>query len=105
MEVVDLKRTIYGKNTFSSVVDTDFKELLPPSEESQESGIKTVDDFFDSYNTLFYDIPLEGPNSHRELLERSGDYFGQPYSQLLEELESLKRENADLKNKMSTLSR
>ena len=102
-ETVDIKRTIYGKNTFSSVVNTDFKELIPNQADQQPNPVATVDNFFDTYNTLFFEIPLEGQGSHRELLDRSGDYVGKTYTELLKEVEDLKAENVELKNKLDTL--
>ena len=103
-ETVDLKRTIYGKNTFSTVVDVNFKELLPVQTESSKNEV-SVDKFFDMYNTLFFEIPVDGELSHTEILNRSGDYVGQPYSELLQEVEALKQENAELKNQIDTLTR
>lgn len=103
-ETVDLKRTIYGKNTFSTVVDVNFKELLPVGADESENEV-SVDKFFDMYNTLFFEIPVDGELSHTEILNRSGDYIGQPYSELLQEVEALKQENAELKNQIDTLTR
>ena len=103
-ETVDLKRSIYGKNTFSTVVDVNFKELLPVQTESSQNEV-SVDKFFDMYSTLFFEIPVDGELSHTEILNRSGDYVGQPYSELLQEVEVLKQENAELKNQIDTLTR
>lgn len=103
-ETVDLKRRIYGKNTFSTVVDVSFNELLPVESEQQANEV-SVENFFTMYNTLFFEIPVDGENSHSEILNRSGDYIGQPYSELLQELQTIKAENAELKNQIDTLTR
>lgn len=100
-ETVNITRRIYSKNTFPSVVDTGFKELLPIQEPTKEEV--SVEKFFNMYDELFFTIPVSGPNSHEELLDRSGDYVGQTYSSLLTEVEQLKKENADLKNKIDSL--
>lgn len=101
-ETIDLKKTIYGKNTFSTVVDTTFKELLPEGD-GQGLGSVSIDNFFKMYDTLFMEIPAEGTSSHLELLDRSGDYVGRSYTDLLNEVESLKQENSELKNKIYNL--
>ncbi len=51
-------------------IDRSFNELI-----SKKNRI-TVNEFFDYYNNLFYDIPQIGALSHTELVNRSIEYIG-----------------------------
>ena len=75
---VRLVKEVYGRNTFTRVVDTSFSELYtPPSASITPSQQITVDEFFDLYNELFFDIPATGEiNSHEYIVARSTEYLG-----------------------------
>jgi hypothetical protein len=107
-EAVDIKRKIYGKNTFTNVVDVTFKQLVPQDGNPAEEGVTgatTVVQFFNDYDTLFYDIPASGSeNSHLEIVKRSGDYIGIDFENLEEEIRNLREENVSLKNQIVTLT-
>lgn len=108
-EAVNIVRRIYGKNTFSNVVDVSFKQLVPqdgnPAEDGNQNINETVSSFFDSYDTLFYDIPPSGSdNSHLELVKRSGDYIGVSLDDLQEEIRNLREENVSLKNQIFSIT-
>jgi hypothetical protein len=108
-ESVNIIRKIYGKNTFSNVVDVSFKQLVPqdgnPAEDNNQSENQTVESFFDSYDTLFYDIPPSGSDtSHLEIVKRSGDYIGLSFDDLQEEIRNLREENVSLKNQIFLIS-
>ena len=69
-EVIQLNKTVYGKITYPNVIDTEFKQLIRPQTEVTSSAV-TVNQFFNYYNDLFYEIPTEGDfNSHLELIKR-----------------------------------
>ena len=51
-------------------IDRSFSELI-----SKKNRI-TLNEFFDYYNNLFYDIPQLGPLSHTELVSKSTEYIG-----------------------------
>jgi hypothetical protein len=75
-EQVNLVKEVYGRNTYTRVVDTGFKELYTPVSASVEPTT-TVEEFFNIYNTLFFDIPPTGEvNSHTYLIQRSTAYVG-----------------------------
>ncbi len=104
-EVVTVERKIFGKNSFSSVVDTKFNQLVPSDPATVSPPDTTVDKFFDDYATLFYDIPASGSaNSHEELVIRSSEYLGISFEELEEEIRQLREENVSLKNQLLTLS-
>lgn len=75
---VKLVKDVYGRNTFTKVVDTAFTELYTPVTASAVTVPQiTVDEFFDLYNELFFQIPATGDvNSHEFLVKRSTEYLG-----------------------------
>jgi hypothetical protein len=74
---VKLVKEVYGRNTYTKVVDTSFSELYVPVTGSAETEQTTVEQFFDLYNQLFFEIPATGPvNSHEYLVVRSTEYLG-----------------------------
>ena len=75
---VNLVKEVYGRNTYTRVVDTSFSELYAPVTASiAPSSALTVEQFFDVYNALFFQIPATGQvNSHEYLVQRSSQYLG-----------------------------
>lgn len=77
MEEVTLYKQVFGRATYTKVVDTTFSELYTPITASQQSTTISVEEFFDYYEELFYQIPATGEvNSHEYLVKRSTDYLG-----------------------------
>mgnify|MGYP003679806796 FL=1 len=66
-EQINIEKLIYGKNSIKDNLDTTFSELT-----SKAIPID-LQQFFDEYDKLFYDIPEVGINSHTSLMERSRD--------------------------------
>lgn len=74
---VNLTKEVYGRNTYVRVVDTSFSELYKPTVAPVLSTQVTVEQFFDYYDTLFFEIPAMGEvNSHEYLVKRSTEYLG-----------------------------
>jgi len=74
---VKLVKEVYGRNTYTRVVDTSFNELYTVVTASFAPGNVSVEVFFDLYNTLFFQIPAMGEvNSHEYIVKRSGEYLG-----------------------------
>lgn len=74
---LNLVKEVYGRNTYVRVVDTSFSELYTPEAAPVETPTITVEQFFDYYNDLFFEIPAMGEvNSHEYLVKRSGEYLG-----------------------------
>jgi len=70
-----LNKTQYNKTSYENVIDTSITQLQPPP--LPVVNTVTIEQFFDYYQTLFYNIPKEGPvNSHRYLVDQSGLYIG-----------------------------
>ena len=67
---VTFNKTIYSRGQFDQLVDNGFSEL------TQRQDNFNTDQFFEQYNRLFFDIPKEGTNSHRTLVDNSTTYLG-----------------------------
>ncbi len=105
MAILDIKRKIYGKNSFANVVDTSFKELVPADGIADANAEVNLETFFNDYDTIFYDIPPSGSDqSHEEIVKRSGEYIGISIEDLQEEIENLREENVSLKNQLITIT-
>ena len=94
---IKLGKTGFVRNSYINTIDTTFSQLIPPPPPLEETV--SVEEFFDLYNTLFYEIPAEGSiNSHTFLIERSSEYIGfteendQNIQVLLDEITSLREE-------------
>jgi hypothetical protein len=93
---VSLVKEIYGKTTYTSVVDTTFRQLVTPTEEIEED--MSIEEFFIKYEQLFFDIPINGEiNSHEYLVKRSSDYVGasvlsENEKALIDEINSLRQQ-------------
>ena len=108
-EQVQLNKTVYGKVTYLNVIDTQFSQLLQPQTEIVDNTI-TIDQFFQAYNDLFYEIPVEGDvNSHLELIRKSTEYVGvnqttDEIDALLTEINQLRLENLKLQQQLDELN-
>ena len=90
-----IKKT-YSKTEYSKVIDTKFSQLGVVSLNEQIENTVTVNQFFESYNNLFYDIPALGEtNSHEYLIKTSGEYIN--FDQDSQEIEALRAEITSLR--------
>ncbi len=98
---VDLVKKIYGANTYPKIINTAFTELVSTQTETEEVSMN-VDELFQQYERLFFDIPISGSiNSHSYMVERSTQYIGgsvedQEKRALIEEINSLRQQLLDL---------
>jgi hypothetical protein len=101
-----LNKTQYPRSTYEKVIDTSFAQNTPPP--PIEDTI-TVEQFFNFYSTLFYDIPVSGDiNSHTYLVKTSGEYIGfngnnEDVQVLLDEISALQQENLVLNQRIFDL--
>lgn len=109
MANVQLIKEIYGINTYSKAIDTNFTELIS-TVQPVTASIVTVDDFFQYYEQLFFDIPVSGSvNSHQYLVNRSQEYLGGSVidaekQALIEEINSLRQQLLDLNVNFSAIN-
>lgn len=95
---VNLNRKVYDKDQYQKTIDTSFTELLPPTPPEEILSTLTVDQFFQAYNDLFFDIPKTGLNSHNTLIQESTNYVGNERND--EELEALIQEINSLREEL-----
>lgn len=73
---IDLKKDVFSKAQYTKTIDTSFSELGVTTITEDLQNQPSVEQFFQLYNDLFYDIPPNGPiNSHEYLVQTSGDYI------------------------------
>jgi hypothetical protein len=110
MSQILVQKTVFNKDTYDRVVDTQFSQLINPND-LNESPIFTIDDFFELYDQLFFQIPKEGDsNSHQYVLQREADYLGISISQddvqaLLNEITSLRQQVLDAQQTINDLTK
>ena len=66
--LIILEKQAYGSKKVKEEVDTEFSELT-------QNNKKDLTEFFNLYNSLFFDIPKDGAESHEALMKRSRDYL------------------------------
>jgi hypothetical protein len=76
-ENVNLNKVVFSKKSYKKTIDTSFKELGVQTIQEQIQSQPSVQEFFDLYNELFYNINELGPtNSHEFLIKTSSEYIG-----------------------------
>ena len=76
-ENVNLNKVVFNKKSYIKTIDTSFKELGVQTIQEQINEQPSVQEFFDLYNELFYNINELGPtNSHEFLIKTSSEYIG-----------------------------
>ena len=95
-ENIQLNKNVFSKRQYQKTIDTSFTQLGVKTIQEQIDEQPTVQEFFDLYNELFYEIPEEGStNSHEFLVKTSGDYIG--FDGLNDEITALQKEIAQLR--------
>jgi hypothetical protein len=100
MSQIPIQKTVFDKNNFPRVVNTQFTQLIN-NQQTEDIPSFTLSDFFQLYEDLFDQIPREGDiNSHQYILEKEADYLGVQINQddlqaLLDEITSLRQEVLD----------
>jgi hypothetical protein len=110
MSQIPVQKTVFNKDQYGRVINTQFSQLINQGAEVEEPTF-TVDDFFELYEELFYQIPKEGDtNSHQYILQKEADYLGVSISQddvqaLLDEITSLRQQILDAQTTINELTR
>ena len=92
---ISLSKTVYGKTNAKKALDEEFTEFLPQT--------KNYKEFFDLYDSFFYDIPKP---THESFMYESNNYLDYPYSagngKIVEELEE---QLANLQQQIDSIER
>jgi len=108
MSQIPIQKTVFDKTEFARVVDTQFRQLIGTEE---TLPVLTIDEFFQLYEDLFYQIPIEGDtNSHQYILQKEADYLGVKISEddtqaLLDEITNLRQEILDAQTTINDLTK
>ena len=109
MAVVDLNKKEYSKNRYNQVIDTSFTQLVNSSVEPVvEVQSISVEEFFNNYQEIFFQIPKFGEvNSHEYLVKTSQEYIGdtnnndETIQALIDEITQLRQENLELNQRLA----
>ena len=111
-EQISISKQVFEKQQYKQVIDTTFTQLSPnTSTTTSAPPPATIDEFFQSYSDLFFEIPREGAiNSHEYLIQQSSDYVGgsntnQDILALQQEITNLREENLQLQEQLLNLTR
>jgi hypothetical protein len=110
MSQIPIEKQVFDKDQFGKVINTQFSQLLN-QQQDELTPMFTLDDFFELYDQLFYQIPKEGDtNSHRFILQKEADYLGVIISQddiqaLLDEITVLRQQVLDTQTTLNGLQK
>jgi len=104
---IQISKTVFNKNQFKKVIDTDFKSFAQPVPVDEEL---TVEEFFTAYENLFYEIPSTGEfQSHEYLIGRSSELVDfekdtEDIQPLLDEITQLRQQILEYQQQIIELS-
>lgn len=93
-----IKKTVVDRESGERVISKQFTSFVQEEEDTQDA----IQAFFEQYDRLFFDIPIEGASqSHEVLAKRSGELVNfdqntEEVENLLEELQALREQNLEL---------
>ena len=102
-----LNRTVFKKEAYENAIDISFTQQATPPQPLEETI--SISEFFDLYDAIFYDIPVEGDtNSHMYIAQTSGDYAGferenEDVQALLDEITELRQLNLELTQQLASI--
>tara|TARA_Y100001938_G_C8094810_1_gene437366 strand:+ start:887 stop:2620 length:1734 start_codon:yes stop_codon:yes gene_type:complete len=75
---IKLSKTVQSNKSITERVPTDFQKLVKPTKNINEERLKEI------YDDIFYDIPKEGKDSHKNIVEQTYEHLYQTYNRNLE---------------------
>ena len=98
-ENINLNKEVFEKRAYTKTINTSFTQLDVKTVQEQIDEQPTVQEFFNLYNELFYEInELGETNSHEYLIKTSSQYID--FSKNDELVEALQREIAQLREEL-----
>lgn len=104
---IKIEKTVYNKDQFKKVVDTNFKSFAQPAPVEEDF---TIEEFFTEYENLYYEIPSTGETqSHEYLIKRSSELVNfekdtEDIQPLLDEITQLRTQILDYQQQIIELS-
>jgi hypothetical protein len=96
---IKLNKEVFSKRDYEKTIDTTFNQIGVKSIQEQLDEQPTVQEFFDMYNDLFYEInELGETNSHEYLIKTSSEYIS--FEENNEIIEALQNEIAQLREEL-----
>ena len=92
---INLQKTVYGKKSFDDKINRSFNEFMSKSKDI------SMEEFFTYYNQMFYEIPKDGSNSHKAIIDQSTDYIGDFIDGRDVEILELTKQIVDLERKLA----
>jgi len=98
-ENIKLNKEVFNKRDYQKTINTSFTQLGVKTVQEQIDEQPTVQEFFQMYNELFYEIPELGEtNSHEYLIKTSTEYIG--FEENNEIIQALQNEIAQLREEL-----
>ena len=98
-ENINLNKIVFNKAQYQKTIDTSFTQLGVKTIQEQLDEPPSVQEFFNVYNELFYEIPEKGEtNSHEYLVKASGEYI--EFDDINEEIKALQDEISTLREEL-----
>lgn len=110
MAQIPVQKTVFNKNNYEQVININFSQLLN-NQVTEDTPSFTVDDFFQLYENLFFQIPKEGDiNSHRYIIQKEADLLGinidnTNVQALLDEITTLRQELLDTQQLITSITK
>ena len=99
---IKLNKEVFNKRDYKKTINTTFTQLGVKSIQEQINEQPSIQEFFDMYNQLFYEINELGENnSHEYLIKTSSDYIA--FDENDETIEALQNEIASLRKELLEL--
>ena len=96
---INLNKKVFNKRDYQKTINTSFTQLDVKTVQEQIDEQPTVQEFFNLYNELFYEInELGETNSHEYLIKTSSQYID--FSKNDELVEAIQREIAQLREEL-----
>jgi len=98
-EEINLNKRVFSKRDYTKTIDTTFKELGVQEVQEEIDNTPSVQEFFNMYEELFYQIPEFGGNtSHEYLIKSSSEYI--KFADNDELIEALQQEISELREEL-----
>ena len=96
---LDLEKRVYNKAEYVKTIDVEFSQFGTTTISEDLTAQPSVQEFFNLYNNLFYEInPLGTTNSHEYLVKTSSEYIN--FDVVNEEIEALRAEITTLREQL-----